>query len=196
MANNSSTLVHFAEPSFGVADYVIFSLFLSLSGCIGIFFSFRSKRTTGEYFLGNRKMGPVPIGLSTGVSFMSALAIMGFPAEIYSNGFDLMIATTVGSVSYCIYSCIITRVLFSLRITSIKQYLELRFRSKVLTNAANLMVMAAIFHYMGSCMLGSVIAFTSMTGGQVSIPLGESSRVSPRVSYVLIIIINIVRCSF
>ena len=36
-----------------------------------------------DYLLGGRKMTCIPVGLSLAVSFMSAITILGVPAEAY-----------------------------------------------------------------------------------------------------------------
>lgn len=122
----------------------------------------------GEYFYGKRKMRPVPNGISMAVSFMSSIALMGNPAEMYTHGYSYMIGAFAGSLGYFLFCVMVVHVLHSLKVTSLNQYLVDHFKSEKVGIAANLIVLACIFHYMGSCMLGSIVALTSATGGQIS----------------------------
>lgn len=169
--NLTNQLVTPAASSFGVLDYVIFALFLSASGAIGIFFSCRGQKTTGEYFFGNRAMNPVPVGISTGVSFMSALSIVGFPAEMYNNGWSYMIVAVSGAIGGFISVVVVANIIHPLEYRSLNDYYRDRFNSKILSAVSNFMVLLCVFHYMGACMFGAVVAFNSITGGQVSIVL-------------------------
>lgn len=170
--NDSSLLVNLADPSFGAIDYVVFAGFLCVSGMVGIFFSCRGQDTTGEYFFGNRKIQPIPLGMSAGISFMSAIALVGTPAEMYINGYSFIVAMFFGSLGYFLACVLISYIVHPYRMTTLNHYYAERYNSKLLNYVANVMVIACIFHYMGTCMLGSVIAFTSITGGQVTIVMG------------------------
>ena len=70
------------------ADYLIFALFLAVSISIGIYFAISGghQRTTQEFLMGNRKLRVLPTMLSLLVSYQSAIAILGFPAEMYTKG--------------------------------------------------------------------------------------------------------------
>ena len=71
---------------FGVADYVLFALTLVISGGIGIFYAIldRKRVTTKEFLLGGKGMSVFPVAMSLMVTFMSALTLLGNPAEIYN----------------------------------------------------------------------------------------------------------------
>ena len=106
---------------FGVADYVVFSIMLLFSAAIGIFVAFTGgrQRTADEVLLGDRRMNPVPVALSIMVSFISAITVIGVPAEIYV--FDTMyswtlVATIIGNTLLCVF---FLPVYFRLRMTSI-----------------------------------------------------------------------------
>lgn len=172
MSFNNSTfplLMQKAPVTFGIVDYVVFGGFLAISGGVGIFFSCRSQKTTNEYFFGNRHMKPIPVGISAGVSFLSAAGFIGLPAETYLNGYNYMIGTFFGSIAFCIGNMLIACVIHPLKMTNLNQYFAKRFKSKTILLMSHIMVLACIIHYMGLCMISSVIAFNGITGGQVSI---------------------------
>ena len=70
------------------ADYVVFAVVLLFSAGIGLYHAFAGgrQRTTGEYLMGNRNMRTVPVSLSILVSFISAILVLGTPAEMYTKG--------------------------------------------------------------------------------------------------------------
>lgn len=116
-------------------------------------------------------MNPIPVGISTGVSFISAVSLVGVPAEMYINGYSFAISFVFEAIGYFLGLILVTHVVHPLRMSTLNEYLEKRYQSKVIVFCANVMVLICVFHYMGTCFLGSVIAFSSATGNQVSVPL-------------------------
>ena len=105
---------------FGIADYVVFALFLVISAGIGIFFSLTGGRqkTTKEYLMGNRSMSLIPVSISILVSFKSAILILGSPAEIYLNGTIFMLGSLGMALACLLSSMIFVPLFFPLKITS------------------------------------------------------------------------------
>ena len=71
---------------FGTVDYVLFVLTLLVSAGIGVFYAIwdRNRNTTKEFLLGGKNMSVFPVAMSLMVTFMSALTLLGNPAEIYN----------------------------------------------------------------------------------------------------------------
>ena len=79
---------------FGWEEYFIFALMLGISAGIGIFFWWQAKRKdegNGQFLLGGKSMGVFPMTMSLIASFMSAITLLGTPAEIYRNGTQYVI---------------------------------------------------------------------------------------------------------
>lgn len=76
------------NKTFHLADYIIFVLSLVISSGIGIFYALKDKRkqNTKEFLLGGQDMPLFPVALSLLASFLSAISVLGIPAEIYYNG--------------------------------------------------------------------------------------------------------------
>ncbi|KAH3819022.1 hypothetical protein DPMN_120752 [Dreissena polymorpha] len=72
-------------PTFHAADYTVFACTLAISAFIGIFYAIkdRKKQTTDDYLLAGRSMHPIPVAMSLLSSFISAITILGTPAEVY-----------------------------------------------------------------------------------------------------------------
>lgn len=83
----------FEVPKFQVADYVVFSGLLLVSAGIGVYHAFAGGKqsTTKEFLLADKSMNVAPVAMSMVASFMSAITLMGNPAEIYNYGTQFFI---------------------------------------------------------------------------------------------------------
>lgn len=74
--------------TFTVWDYVVFAAVLLISAAIGIYYAFAgdSRETSKDFLMGGRRMHAVPVALSLTASFMSAVTVLGTPAEVYRFG--------------------------------------------------------------------------------------------------------------
>ena len=82
---------------FGRVDFAVFGIMLFLSTAIGIYHALTEgkRRTTKEFLFANRGMIAIPVTLSLIASFMSAITILGVPAEIHGTQCWLIIASYV-----------------------------------------------------------------------------------------------------
>ena len=71
---------------FGAANYAVFSLMLCVSAGIGLYFWWKGQNNTEEFLMASRSMGTIPMTLSLVASFMSAITLLGTPAEMYVSG--------------------------------------------------------------------------------------------------------------
>ena len=71
---------------FGWEEYFVFSLMLGVSAAIGIFFWWRGHKDNAEFLMGSKSMGTLPMTMSLVASFMSAITLLGTPAEMYVFG--------------------------------------------------------------------------------------------------------------
>ena len=84
----SQTLFSKSEliEKFGWEEYFIFALMLGVSASIGVFYWWRGQNNNAEFLLGGKSMGVFPMTMSLVASFMSAITLLGTPAEVYQNG--------------------------------------------------------------------------------------------------------------
>ncbi|NXO42189.1 SC5A8 protein, partial [Locustella ochotensis] len=114
---------------FTVWDYVVFAAMLLISAVIGIYYAFvgGGQKTSKDFLMAGRSMSALPVALSLTASFMSAVTVLGTPAEIYRYGAVFcMFAFTYALVVLCSAE-IFLPVFYKLGITSTYEYLELRF---------------------------------------------------------------------
>ncbi|XP_070578325.1 sodium-dependent multivitamin transporter-like [Ptychodera flava] len=145
---------------FGAFDWVLFAVMLAVSAATGVYHAVAKggQKTTSQYLVANRSMGCFPIATSYFVSYLSAVAVLGFPAEIYVHGIQFslgLIGTVVGG---CIMAWTFIPVIRELNIISIYEYMSLRFHF-ILRITTALLFITLITLYMGTVMIGPAIAF-------------------------------------
>lgn len=93
--------------TFSTWDYVVFGGLLCVSAGIGVFHGFfgGGQKNTKEFLVAGRSMGAIPVGMSLVASFMSAITVLGTPAEVYNYGtmywwFGLSYAVVSLAVAY------------------------------------------------------------------------------------------------
>lgn len=115
--------------TFSAADYVVFAATLLVSASIGLYYAIKDRKMTDEkeFLLAGRSMQTLPVSLSLLSSFISAITLLGTPAEVYTNntmywwisiGFILSAAGTAHIFVPVFYQLEITSV-FQVRILMI-----------------------------------------------------------------------------
>ena len=81
-------LLSMEVKNFAVWDYVVFAALFIISSGIGVFYAIkeRKKATSREFLVGGRQMSFGPVALSLTASFMSAVTVLGTPADVYRFG--------------------------------------------------------------------------------------------------------------
>ena len=104
-------------------DYVVFSAMLAFSAIIGIYSAFSGGRqsTADEILLGNRRLNPIAVGLSMTAGTVSAVSIIGLPAEVYI--YNTMIGWFVVSfVPATVFIGVLVMTVYSkIKITSVNE---------------------------------------------------------------------------
>ena len=103
-----------------IVDYVIFALMLAVCGAIGIYHAIRSKQqqTTENFLMANHSMGKFPIAMSLLVSFVSAIATLGIPSEVYTYGLSYVLVSVAMTIVMLISAFLYVPVFYKLKITS------------------------------------------------------------------------------
>ena len=102
-------------------DYVLFGGMLAISAGIGIYSAFSGGRqqTADEYLLGNRNMHPIPVALSIMVTYVSAISVLGLPAEMYMFNTMYWWSIVGNTVGAAIGSQMFAPLFFELQLTSV-----------------------------------------------------------------------------
>lgn len=116
-------------PKFQWLDYVIFCLMLLSSAGIGIFYACTGskQKSAEEFLLGNRDLGVFPVSMSLLASFLSAITLLGNPAEVYVHGMALNIIALAFVIVMPVVCLMYIPVFHPLKLTSVFEYLERRY---------------------------------------------------------------------
>ena len=107
-----------------IVDYGSFAGLLFISALVGLYYALVDRKvqsTTSGYFLGDRKMHPLPVGFSLWASFISAILMLGGPAEVYTQGTMVLYGDIATLISLFAATCTFIPLFQRLHITSIFQ---------------------------------------------------------------------------
>ncbi|KAJ8030457.1 Sodium-coupled monocarboxylate transporter 2 [Holothuria leucospilota] len=115
------------------ADYIVLLMFLMCSSFIGLYQAFRGKRqtTADEYLLADRRMNPLVVIMSAIVSVTSPITYMGNPAEVYLHGPQYLAVLPSKIIPILFITISFVPIYYKLRVTSIYEYLRIRFGENV-----------------------------------------------------------------
>lgn len=87
-SNRQYSFITGQKNTFSITDYVIFGATLAISTFIGFFYAFKDRKITDTklFLLAGGQMNFVPVSMSLLASFMSAITLLGTPAEMYNYG--------------------------------------------------------------------------------------------------------------
>uniref|UniRef100_A0A8C8YZC5 Solute carrier family 5 member 12 n=1 Tax=Prolemur simus TaxID=1328070 RepID=A0A8C8YZC5_PROSS len=151
--------------NFAVWDYVVFAALFVISSSIGVFFAIkeRKKATSGEFLVGGRQMTFGPVALSLTASFMSAVTVLGTPAEVYRFGAPFLIFFITYAFVVIFTSELFLPVFYRSGITSTYEYLQLRF-NKLVRYAATVIYIVQTILYSGVVVYAPALALNQVTG--------------------------------
>ncbi|XP_062816704.1 sodium/iodide cotransporter [Anolis carolinensis] len=165
--------------TFGPGDYGVFALMLAVSTAIGLFQALRgppqgppkgSSSTPGttatateEFFTGGRRMPAVPVGLSLSASFMSAIQVLGVPAEAHRYGLKFLWMCLAQALNALLTATLFLPAFYRLGLTSTYQYLEMRFSKKVRLCGTVQYVLATML-YTGIVIYAPALILNQVTG--------------------------------
>ena len=112
-----------ANLYFHWVDYLVFAVSLVISLGIGIFFSLTGGRqkTNSEYLMGDRRLSLIPVALSLLVSYISAVTILGHPAEMYLYGTQYALSWFGSALAAVLAGLIWVPLFYPLKLTSVNE---------------------------------------------------------------------------
>lgn len=154
-----------ALGSFTVGDYLVFVAVLLVSAAIGVYYAFagRGQQTSTDFLMGGRRMTAVPVALSLTASFMSAVTVLGTPAEVYRFGAIFSIFGITYFLMVVLSAEVFLPVFYKLGITSTYEYLELRFNRYIRLCGTVLFIIQTIL-YTGIVIYAPALALNQVTG--------------------------------
>ncbi|XP_055929193.1 sodium-coupled monocarboxylate transporter 1-like [Argiope bruennichi] len=153
---------------FTIADYAIFIAMLGVSAAIGIYYACtgNKQKTTKDFFMGGQEMGVFPVAMSILASFMSAIPMLGIPAETYLTGTQFWMVVVAYCFMFPTVAYIYMPLFYKLGSSSVYEYLELRFSRPVRTICSTIFTIQMVL-YMAIVMYAPSLALSQVTGLKV-----------------------------
>lgn len=112
------------RKTFHWSDYLVFGILLGMYVLIGVYqavknaFFSKKQEDTEEFLVGGRSMSIIPVALSILSAFLSAILILGTPAEIYTEGTQYWMYVWGQMFSVILATLLFVPLLYPLRLTS------------------------------------------------------------------------------
>ena len=149
---------------------ITFIAYSALMLFIGFYF-YRKNKSTEDYFLGGRSLGPVVSALSAGASDMSGWLLMGLPGALYVSGFVesyIAIGLSIGAFLDWVFVAKRLRIYTSVIANSITipDYFETRFDDDkhILRIVCAIVILVFFTFYVSSGLVGGAKLFESTFG--------------------------------
>lgn len=153
--------------TFSAWDYTVVIAMLVVSIGIGVFYGFYDKATAGassaaDFMLG-AEMSVFPVTLSMATGFITAVELLGNPAEMVFNGtqFSLIVLSMILVIPFAMF--IFYPVYDQMKLTSCYEYLGKRFGKRMRIFGGVLYIVQMSF-YTSVSVLAPAIALSKATG--------------------------------
>ncbi len=149
------------QKALGLLDFTVVGIYLATMFAMALYFSKRQK-STEEFFLASRQMPWFAVGLSIIATLLSTVTFLGSPGEMIKHGVGIFWG--ILAVPFCMVVVFFLWIPFfmRLRMTSVYEYLELRFNYSARVVAAVLFILLRL-GWMGVVVYTSSLALTTMT---------------------------------
>uniref|UniRef100_V5ICC7 Putative solute carrier family 5 sodium/glucose cotransporter member 12 n=1 Tax=Ixodes ricinus TaxID=34613 RepID=V5ICC7_IXORI len=150
------------------AEFVVFGGLMAINLGVGLYFALRHTHRhadTEEVFLGGRSLGAIPLSLSVLATMVTAIGIVGFTTHFYVYGLHVVWGSITALVVVPFIAKVVIPVIYNLKVTSVFQYLRMRFGNKV-------GITACVFYFLLNQVQGAVGIFAA------AVAISTSFRVS------------------
>ncbi|XP_052783067.1 sodium-coupled monocarboxylate transporter 2-like [Mya arenaria] len=156
------------KTGFSILDYVIFVATVLCSFLIGLFFALwerkKNHNNPEEYFLAGRRSRLLPVTLSFIVTFQSSIIMLGFPAEVYLYGAIYVYYMISIVIAFTFTAFFIVPVFYPLKLTTVYEYLNLRYGNNELRYVTMAMGIFYNVFYMSTVTYGTCVALDVVMG--------------------------------
>uniref|UniRef100_A0A6P7F9A0 Sodium-coupled monocarboxylate transporter 2 n=1 Tax=Diabrotica virgifera virgifera TaxID=50390 RepID=A0A6P7F9A0_DIAVI len=157
------------KNSFSWEDYLVLGIVLVISCGVGVFYGcFNKNKNSNDFLLGGSSMGTFPMAMSLAASFITAIELLGNPAEMYTHGAQFWMICICFLVLVPLTSKFYLPVFLELRLTSSYEYLALRFSKNIRYLASGLYILQMVL-YTSVAVYAPALALSKVTGINVYI---------------------------
>ncbi|XP_076029578.1 sodium-coupled monocarboxylate transporter 1-like [Oratosquilla oratoria] len=151
------------QMEFQIVDYVVCIGTLAVCVAIGAFFTFKANKTTEDYLLGQRSMSPGAVTLSLLTTFITASSFLGLSAETYGHGMKITASFIGCFVGISLAANLLLPVFYPLKLVSIYEYIERRFKCSLLTSLLIILYLVMTTFVLGVFLYAPAMALASTT---------------------------------
>ncbi|KAF5280592.1 hypothetical protein FQR65_LT00345 [Abscondita terminalis] len=144
-------------------DYTVFSILTAVGCVVGVYFGFYKKQDSVQNYLNGQNLKWFPVSMSLVSSALAGFTLLGYPTEIYMYG--TQISLVVVSILLCgwINYFVFLPVFFKLQLSSIYEYLEMRYNIYI-KNAFSLVFIVSTLFNLPIVMYVPSLIFSQVSG--------------------------------
>ena len=150
---------------FNWLDYTILIGYFFVVLLIGSAFS-KNQKTLSDFFLGSRRMPWLAVGCSILATYLSAISLVGIPAEFWEHGFQICWLTLCIVFTVPLVIILFVNLYARLQVTTAYEYLEHRF-SPAIRVVGSLVFMLFRGSYLGAALYASATFLEPVFGQHV-----------------------------
>ncbi|MFW6065259.1 MAG: sodium:solute symporter, partial [Planctomycetota bacterium] len=158
--------LEYEERHFSIIDFLVIGLYIVVLMWVGTRVA-RRDRDTDDYFLGGRRIPWWVAGVSIYATGISAISFMAIPAKTYSLDWSYICLGIFPPFLVLIAAYTFVPLLRGLNITTMMEYMEMRFGKSVRTLNTLIMVIIQIGGRMSVTLLLPAIALSAVTGWNI-----------------------------
>ncbi len=147
---------------FGWLDYGIFIAYLAASVLVGLLFV-KEQTTIRSYFLANRDMGFIVLGISILAALFSGISYLSTPGEVYVNGLAFFLVILSFFIATPIATLIFLPLFYRSKFYTAYQYLEERFSVLIRMMASSLFILRVLL-WLALATYAPALALEAVTG--------------------------------
>ncbi|XP_043233659.1 sodium-coupled monocarboxylate transporter 2-like [Amphibalanus amphitrite] len=151
-----------SASEFGTVNFVVMALFVAATLAIGVFYGLRGQDAQG--LLISRDMRVAPVALSIMATFLSAILIVGTPSEVFYFGLEWYVCAVTFPLACIISAALFLPVFHRLGLTSVYEYLGLRYDSSLAKVIGTSAFMTQNLLYTGIALYAPSIVLSNVTG--------------------------------
>ncbi|RXG58130.1 Sodium-coupled monocarboxylate transporter 2, partial [Armadillidium vulgare] len=156
------------SSKFSIVDYCVFAAMFIFTIAIGVYTTFKGNKSPEEFLMGNRSFKPLAVAMSLLTSYISAILFLGITGEIYAHGMQYSIVLLGFTLSIIVAIYFVLPILYPLKLTSVNEYIELRFKSKHLRTLISFISLLKSLLQMSFSLYAPTIALASLTNLSIS----------------------------
>jgi SSS family solute:Na+ symporter len=146
-------------------DWMVIVLYLGGSAGIGLYVFLRQKNSSNEeFFLGGRRIPWWAAGVSLYATGTSAISFIGIPAKSFATNWQILAQNVVGLFTIGLVAVFIVPLIRRLNVTSVYQYLEMRFHPSIRVLASALNILIQLGGRMSVVLYLPALALSAVTG--------------------------------